>query len=108
MKTKPFKLLRERMTPEQQAESAAQAQLYLTHLALQELRQSLDITQEELAQQLGINQSTLSSFENQETIELATLSRYIHALGGKLKIVASFPDKEVLLSQSIVPQYGDA
>ena len=68
MKTKPFKLLRDKMTPEQQAESAAQAQLYLTHLALQELRQSLDITLEELAQKLGINQSALSSFENQENI----------------------------------------
>lgn len=108
MKTKSFKLLRERMTLEQQAESATRSQIHLSYLALQELRESLNITPEEFTKQLGMGESVISNLEEEENIELATLSRYIHALGGKLKIVASFPDREVLLSQSINPQYQDA
>ncbi|WP_244142084.1 helix-turn-helix domain-containing protein [aff. Roholtiella sp. LEGE 12411] len=85
MKTKPFSELRKRMTPERRAESKTRAQLMLLHLTLLELQESLRLTQDDLEKDLGIVESTLSEFENQQDIKVSTLSRYIKALGGNLK-----------------------
>ncbi|RUT10258.1 hypothetical protein DSM106972_007530 [Dulcicalothrix desertica PCC 7102] len=41
----------------------------------------------------------ISMIENQEEIDISTLSEYIKALGGSLKIVANFPEKEIVLAQ---------
>ncbi|MEH1783233.1 MAG: XRE family transcriptional regulator [Nostoc sp.] len=99
MKTKPFSELRKRMTPERRAESKTRAQLMLLHLALVELQESLGFTQDDLEKNLSVLESTLSRLENQEDIEVSTLSRYIKALGGNLKLVAHFPDEEIVLAQ---------
>jgi len=37
--------------------------------------------------------------DNAEDIQVSALSRYIHALGGSLKLVANFPDQEIVLAQ---------
>lgn len=87
------------MTPEQRAESETRAQLALLHLTLAELRKSLNLTQEEVADKLGVVQSALSKIEHQDDIQVSTLSRYIKSLGGSLTIVARFPDKEIIISQ---------
>ncbi len=94
-----FKELREKMTPAQREKSREQAQVILNEIALQELRRSLNLTQEQVAQALDIKQSSLSKLENQEDMYITTLIRLIHALGGRLKLVASFPDREVQLNQ---------
>ena len=94
-----FNELRAKMTPTQREKSREQAQAILTEIALQELRHSLGLTQEQVAQALDIKQSSLSKLENQDDMYITTLIRLIHALGGRLKLVASFPDREVLLNQ---------
>ena len=94
-----FNELRAKMTPAQREKSREQAQAMLTEIALQELRHSLGLTQEQVAQALDIKQSSLSKLENQDDMYITTLIRLIHALGGRLKLVASFPDREVLLNQ---------
>lgn len=99
MKTKPFRELREQMTFEQRAESEMRAKLALLHLALSELRESLALSQSDGAKDIGVIQSVLSDIEHQDDIQLSTLSRYIKSLGGSLKIIAHFPDKEVVLSE---------
>ena len=99
MKTKPFNELRKRMTPEQRAESEMQANLALLHLTLSELRESLALTQSDVALDMGVVQSALSKIEHQEDIQISTLSRYIKSLGGSLTIIANFPDREVVISQ---------
>lgn len=99
MRTKRFSELRKRMTPEQRAESQILAQLALLHLTLAELQKSLGVTQDDIEKDLALVQSTLSELENQDDIQVSTLSRYIKALGGSLKLVADFPDKEIVLSQ---------
>jgi transcriptional regulator with XRE-family HTH domain len=99
MKTKPFKELRKRMTPEQQAESEMQANLGLLKLTLSELRESLGHTQSDVAKNMGVVQSALSKIEHQDDIQISTLSRYIKSLGGSLTIIARFPDQEVVISQ---------
>ena len=98
--TKPFNELRKRMTPEQRVESeAVQANLALLHLTLSELRESLALTQSDVALDMGVVQSALSKIEHQEDIQISTLSRYIKSLGGSLTIIAHFPDREVVISQ---------
>ncbi|MEH2113548.1 helix-turn-helix domain-containing protein [Nostoc sp.] len=71
----------------------------LLHLALIELQESLGLTQDDLEKDLSIVESTLSELENQQDIKVSTLSRYIKALGGNLKLVAHFPDEEIVLAQ---------
>ncbi len=99
MKTKPFSELRERMTPEQRAESETLAQLMLLHINLLELQDSLGLTNDDLKTDLSAVESTLYELENQEDIQVSSLSRYIKALGGNLKLVANFPDEEIVLAQ---------
>lgn len=99
MRTKPFSTLREKMTPEQRSESETRAQVALLNLTLSEIRKSLNLTQEEVADKLGVVQSALSKIEHQDDIQVSTLSRYIKSLGGSLKIVARFPNKEIIISQ---------
>lgn len=105
MKTKPFSELRKRMTPERRAKSKARAQLMLLHLNLLELKQSLDLTQDNLGTSLSTFDNALlkleNQLENQEDIQVSTLMEYIKALGGNLKIVADFPnqEEEIILAQ---------
>lgn len=99
MKTKPFSELRKRMTPEQRAESEAYFQLALLHLALAELQESLGVTPNDRSKNLDVIQSALSQLEEQDDIQVSTLSRYIKALGGSLKLVADFPNEEIVLAQ---------
>ena len=55
---------------------------------LSEFRKSLDLTQKEMAEILGIDQSNVSRIEkgNLKSTEIGTLSSYIEALGGKIEI----------------------
>jgi hypothetical protein len=50
------------------------------------------MTQDQLAATLEIAQGDVSKIEHRTDIYLSTLRRYIEAMGGELKIVASFPD----------------
>ncbi|MBD2677359.1 MULTISPECIES: XRE family transcriptional regulator [Nostoc] len=99
MKTKPFSELRNRMTPERRERNKTRAQIALLHLALIELQESLGMTQDDLEKKLSAVESTVSELENQEDIQVSTLSRYIKALGGNLKIIADFPQEEIVLAQ---------
>lgn len=99
MKTTPFSELRKRMTVEQRAKSDILAKLMLLHINLLERKESLGLTQDNLQEKLNIVEFILSELENQEEIQVSTLSRYINALGGSLKIVADFPDEEIVIAQ---------
>ena len=68
-------------------------------MALSELRQALDLTQEELAKTLHMKQAAISKFEHQSDIYLSTLRRILFAMGAELKIVAQFPEGSVHINQ---------
>lgn len=65
------------------------------YLTLQRLREKKEITQEEIAEILGICQSNVSRMEKRKDHRLSTMRDYIEALGGKLQIAAVFPDDTV-------------
>jgi transcriptional regulator with XRE-family HTH domain len=71
----------------------------LEELALQELRLALNLTQEQVAEAMKMNQGAVSKMERQSDIYVSTLRKFVAALGGRLKLVASFPDREVVINQ---------
>ena len=60
---------------------------------LKDLRQAVERTQVELATSLGVGQDTISRIERRSDMLLSTLRRYVEAMGGKLELVAEFPDR---------------
>jgi DNA-binding Xre family transcriptional regulator len=71
----------------------------LTEMLLSELRQASGKSQRELAAALGMKQPSLSKLEGQEDMQISTLRKIVDALGGRLCITATFPDREVRVSQ---------
>lgn len=67
--------------------------LHTEHLTLQELRKAKDLTQVQLAEALGIQQATVAKYERQSDLLLSTLSSYVRAMGGSLKLMVEFPGK---------------
>jgi predicted transcriptional regulator len=64
---------------------------------LRALREAADLTQEEIAERLQIDQSQISRVERQSDTRVSLLKRYVEALGGELKIVATVRGKTVQL-----------
>jgi len=65
---------------------------------LAQVRQSVGLTQTQLAEELGIAQGDVSKIEHRDNLHLATLARFIEATGGHLRIVAVYNDTEVDLA----------
>jgi transcriptional regulator with XRE-family HTH domain len=71
----------------------------LTEMLLSELRRQAGLTQQQVADSLGIKQPTLSCLEGQDDMQISTLRRIVEAIGGELDIVATLPTGRVALSQ---------
>lgn len=66
---------------------------------LADVRKQLDLTQTQLAERMHVSQARVSAIESGEVdaTEVATLKKYIDALGGHLEIVANFGDQRLVL-----------
>jgi hypothetical protein len=53
------------------------------------------LTQEHLAELLGIKQASVSKMEHRTDMYIGTLAKFIEAMGGQLEIRAVFPDGSV-------------
>ena len=67
-------------------------------LELAKLREARQVTQAKVAEALDVTQSNISRIEHQDDIYLSTLSGYVTALGGKLEILAVFPDQTIQIT----------
>src|SRR6478609_7017158 len=68
------------------------------HLTLRTLRDAVGKTQTDIAQKSQIDQADVSRLEARadfEDCQVATLRRYVDALGGSLELVAQFGDKRI-------------
>jgi transcriptional regulator with XRE-family HTH domain len=75
------------------------AQLAVEEMSLRELRRAHKLTQERIAETLGIGQDQVSRLEQRSDLLISTLRSYVEAMGGRLTLVAEFPDhKPVVLS----------
>lgn len=73
---------------------------------LKDLRHAVERTQEELATALGVGQDTISRLEQRSDMLLSTLKRYVEAMGGKLNLIAKFPNRPPVIIEQIAEHRG--
>jgi len=88
-----------RMSPQRRARIEAGVREDLSEMLLSEIRRGAGLTQEQLAESLGVKQPTLSQLESQDDMQISTLRRIIEGLGGELEIIAALPSGRITLSQ---------
>src|ERR1700687_3903898 len=71
---------------------ARAAQLIAEEMTLQELRRARKMTQQKIAKSLNIGQEGVSKIERRSDLLISTLRRTVEAMGGRLSLVAEFPD----------------
>jgi transcriptional regulator with XRE-family HTH domain len=96
---KKWSQIKGRAAPETLEAAARKKEALLASMELNELRLSLGVTQEELAERLGRRQATVSQMERRTDMHISTLKEVVEALGGELVITAHFPDRDVRLDQ---------
>ena len=96
---KPFRRLIAKLSKERRDRIEVRKREILREVNLRELRQALELTQEQLAETLQINQAAISKMETQSDMFISTLRRVLKAMGADLKIVATFSEGEVVIDQ---------
>ena len=102
---KSFNELRSKMTPARREQASLRAREAMAEMLLSEIRRQTGLTQEDLAEALGITQPTLSKMESQTDMQISTLRRLVEALGGNLELIAHMPGGDVRIGQ-FVPRAG--
>ena len=69
------------------------ADLIAEEMTLRELRKARQLTQVSVARELGISQDGVSRLEQRSDLLLSTLRRTVEAMGGRLSLIARFPDR---------------
>ena len=83
-----------KLSPDQRKKVGARAaQLIAEEMTLRELRHARKLTQVRMAKTLGITQDSVSRLEKRSDLLLSTLRNTVEAMGGKLSLVAEFPDR---------------
>jgi predicted transcriptional regulator len=86
------------MSPAARAESATVVAELRRELPLHQLRQALKLSQEKVAEELGVTQAAVSRLEHRPDLFVSTLRRFIEAMGGQLEVRAHFPTGTVTLA----------
>src|SRR5579871_193740 len=100
---KKYSQLRAMMSPAARAESAEIAATLRKELPLHQLRQALKLSQEQVAEELGVTQAAVSRLEHRPDLFVSTLRRFIEAMGGELEVRAHFPTGTVTLADLGMP-----
>jgi transcriptional regulator with XRE-family HTH domain len=72
---------------------ARMAEIVAEERSLKDLRTAMSKTQVSMARKLKVGQDSVSRIEQRSDMLLSTLQGYVKALGGRLHIVAEFPDR---------------
>ena len=97
--TEQVRATRDRVLTEHPTAAAAADRVYgeiasRVH-TLAAIRKARGLTQQQISAQLNISQAEVSRFERRSNLHLETLTRFIEAIGGQLRITAVFDDAEV-------------
>lgn len=76
-------------------------ELIAEEMTLRDLRLALEKTQNDLGAILHMSQDGVSRLEKRSDLLLSTLSKYIAALGGTLKITAEFPNRPTVIIHQV-------
>lgn len=91
---KELKDVMKTLPPERRANVEARAEeLIAEEMTLRDLRKAQDLTQERMAELLGVGQDNISRLESRADMLLSTLRSYVTAMGGSLDLIVRFPDR---------------
>ena len=94
-------------TPAEQAQVKARGKaLIAEEMTLRRLRQAHDLTQERMAELLGVKQENVSRTERRTDLLLSTMASYVEAMGGRLKLVAEFPGQQPVVIKALADIAG--
>jgi len=91
---KKWSELKATLPPEVIERARRKTEAMLAAIELNELRKARKLTQEQLAERLGIRQSNVSKMERRADLHVSTLRDVVEAMGGELRLTARFPDAE--------------
>ena len=94
----PFSKLTEEFTPERRGRIDALKEELIAEMPLHELRRAREMTQVDVAKTLNVNQPAVAKLEQRADVYVSSLRSYIEAVGGRLKIVAEFPEGEIAIT----------
>ncbi len=105
--TKPYRRLHDQVVARPGAieRLAALREETLEEIALFELRRTLELSQTDLADELGVSQSAVSQLENSHDPKVSTVREYLARLGAQLRLVAVFNEGDE--ERSVVLDIGD-
>lgn len=87
-----LKELMAKQSPESQERITEKVEILRQAVALNMLREELNLSQVELASAMGVKQPTIAKMEQSDNDpRLSTLKRYVTALGGELSIDVKLP-----------------
>jgi transcriptional regulator with XRE-family HTH domain len=79
-------------SPESQARIKEMADEMILETGLQLMREELHLSQKILAEAMGVSQPAITQIEQRgNDVKLATLKRYVEAMGGKLSLTVELP-----------------
>ena len=76
-------------------------ELLAEEMSLKDLRKARELTQERMAELLGIGQDGISRLEKRSDLLISTLRNYLARMGGQLELVVRFPDRPAVLLQDL-------
>ncbi|MBI6547798.1 helix-turn-helix domain-containing protein [Xenorhabdus lircayensis] len=80
-------------SPESQARIKEKAAEMLLETQLYQIREELELSQTQVAKNLGIAQSSIAAIEQRgNELKISTLKKYIESMGGKMTLGVTLPD----------------
>ncbi|MGH9322394.1 MAG: helix-turn-helix domain-containing protein [Vicinamibacteria bacterium] len=92
MKRHKWADIKARIKPETRAHIESKARRLSEELHLSQLRKARGLTQEAMADLLGVSQAEVSKMERRSELYIGTLRKFIEAMNGELVLAARFPD----------------
>lgn len=92
MKRRKWANIKARVRPSTRDLIEAEARELSDELHLSQLRRARGLTQEAMADLLGVSQAEVSKMERRSELYIGTLRKFIEAMNGELVLAAHFPD----------------
>lgn len=99
LKTHKWTELEAKMSPERRAEIQRKVDIMLAAMDIQDILRDRGMTKEDLASQMEIGTENGSRIRQRANMNVNALQDAIEAMGGKLEIIAHFPDKDYRIDQ---------
>ena len=92
MKRQKWSDIKARIKPATRARIEAEGRRLSDDLHLSQLRKARGLTQETMAELIGVSQAEVSKMERRTELYVGTLRKFIEAMNGELVLAARFPD----------------